>query len=83
MEQSLFNMVIGVCGVFGGFILKAIWDKTDKLERTDANLVKSVNELAIVVATLKAHHDEDSKKLDIIFEKLDRIDNKLDKKADK
>ncbi len=83
MEQSLFNMVIGVAGLFGGFILKAIWDKTDKLEKTDASLVKSVNELAIVVATLKAHHDEDSKKLDIIFEKLDKIDLKLDKKADK
>ncbi len=83
MEQSLFNMVIGVAGLFGGFILKAIWDKTDKLEKTDASLVKSVNELAIIVATLKAHHDEDSKKLDIIFEKLDKIDLKLDKKADK
>lgn len=83
MEQSVFNIAVGIAGAFGGFILKAIWDKTDKLERTDANLVKSVNELAIVVATLKAHHDEDSKKLDIIFEKLDKIDAKLDKKADK
>lgn len=83
MEQSLFNMVIGVAGVFGGFILKAIWDKTDKLERTDAELVKSVNDLAIIVAKMQAHHDEDSKKLDIIFEKLDKIDSKLDTKADK
>jgi hypothetical protein len=83
MEQSVFNIAVGIAGAFGGFILKAIWDKTDKLERTDANLVKSVNELAIVVATLKAHYEDDSKKLDIIFEKLDKIDAKLDKKADK
>lgn len=83
MEQSLFNIVVGIAGVFGGFILNAIWQKTDKLEETDKQLVKSVNELAITVATLKTHHDEDSKKLDIIFEKLDRIDQKLDRKADK
>lgn len=81
--QILFNIAVGIAAFFGGFILNAIWQRLDRLEKTDSNLTSKINDLNVGVATMAAHRHEDSKKLDAIFEKLDRIDEKLDRKADK
>lgn len=81
--QVLFNIAMVIAGFFGGFLLNAIWQKIDRLEMTDKSLVEHINTLNISVATQGAHRTEDSKKLDAIFEKLDRIDVKLDRKVDK
>ncbi len=81
--QLLFNIAVGIAAFFGGFILNAIWQRLDKLERTDSNLTSKINDMNVAVATMTAHRFEDSRKLDAIFDKLDKIDEKLDRKADK
>lgn len=81
--QILFNIAVGIAAFFGGFILNAIWQRLDRLEKTDSNLTSKINDLNVGVATMAAHRHEDSKKLDAIFDKLDKIDEKLDRKADK
>lgn len=81
--QILFNIAVGLAAFFGGFILNSIMQRIDKLETTDGKLVTSINEIKVTVATQGTQRTEDSKKLDSIFEKLEKIDEKLDRKADK
>lgn len=81
--QVLFNIAVGLAAFFGGFILNSIMQRIDKLETTDGKLVTSINEIKVTVATQGTQRTEDSKKLDSIFEKLEKIDEKLDRKADK
>lgn len=81
--QILFNIAVGIAAFFGGFILNAIWQRLDRLEKTDSFMSSKIGDLNVSIATMAAHRSEDSKKLDAIFEKLDKIDEKLDRKVDK
>lgn len=81
--QILFNIAVGLAAFFGGITFASIMRRIDKLEETDGKLVTSINAIQVTVATQGTQRTEDSKKLDSIFEKLEKIDEKLDRKADK
>lgn len=81
--QILFNVVLGVAAFLGGFMLHAIWDKQQKLEETDTKLAEKVAAIETLVAGNYVTRDEFSKHIDALFRKLDKIDEKLDRKVDK
>lgn len=81
--QILFNVVLGVAAFLGGFMLHAIWEKQQKLEETDTKLAEKVAAIETLVAGNYVTREEFSKHIDALFRKLDKIDEKLDKKADK
>lgn len=83
MDQQLFNIVIGVAGALGGWWMKAMWEGLNDLKKTDHELTQQVNSLQILVAGQYMRRDEFDKTSHAIFAKLDRIEDKLDKKADK
>ena len=83
MDQQLFNIVIGVTGALGGWWMKAMWEGLKELQHTDGELTQQVNNLQILVAGQYMRRDEFDKMSQAIFAKLDRIEDKLDKKADK
>lgn len=83
MDQQLFNIALAVAGALGGWWMKAMWESVKKLEVTDQALTKEVGELKILVAGEYMKRDEFERTSNAIFAKLDRIEDKLDHKADK
>ena len=72
MEQTVFNIVVGVAAFFGGWVLNSITKAIEKLE-------KDVRNMPMAYVTKDDYHRD----IDDIKEMLDKIFNKLDKKVDK
>ena len=81
--QTAFDVAIGLAGTLGGVILRAIWDAVRDLQMADKDLVKKVSEMEVLVAGRYVTRNEMDFKMDALFHKLDRIESKLDLKADK
>lgn len=83
MDQIVFNIVVGVAGVLGGWWLKAIWDAIKELKVADDKLTMQVSDLRVLVAGQYASKESFNQLSNAIFKKLDRIEDKLDNKVDK
>ena len=70
--QILFNIVVGVAGLFGGWILNNISRSIEKLD-------DDVRKMPLTYVT-QSHYQRD---IDEIKGMLDKIFNKLDDKVDK
>lgn len=81
--QLLFNIVVGVAGAMGGFILKAVWDGLKELQGADKKIIEDVSKLQVLVAGNYVTWDGLKDALKPVTEQLNRIETKLDKKADK
>lgn len=81
--QPAFDVVIAISGFLGGFILNAIWGNISDLTTADKLLVDKVNEIEVLVAGQYVKRDDLEKLTVALFTKLDKIDTKLDRKADK
>jgi hypothetical protein len=82
-SQTIINTAIALVGFLGGWILKVIWEAVKELQFADKILVDKVNTIEILIAgNYISKHDFD-KIAAAIFAKLDKIEDKLDKKVDK
>lgn len=66
-----------------GFLLRAMWTAVRDLQRADKQVLEKVNAIEVLVAGGYVPKTEFDKRLDALFDKLDRIEDKLDNKADK
>ena len=82
-DQTLFNYALALCGALGGWVLKVIWDAVKDLQAADKILVEKVNTIEILIAGNYMSKQDFDKIAAAIFAKLDKIDDKLDRKADK
>lgn len=83
MEQNVFNIVTAVGGALGGWWMKAMWEALKELRQADDKLAREVSDLKVLVAGQYVSREAFDKLSEAIFKKLDRIEEKLDKKADK
>ena len=83
MDQSLFNIIVGVCGTLGGWVLKTIWESVRDLQIADKSLADKVFSIEILVAGTYVKRMDFDNLSNALFSKLDRIENKLDGKVDK
>ena len=81
--QTAFDLAIAVAGFLGGFILKAVWDGLKDLRMADKGLAEKVSSIEILVAGQYVKRDDIDKLTLALFAKLDKIEAKLDGKADK
>lgn len=70
--QTLFNIVVGIAGFFGGFLIHRIFSMVDKLE-------DKINDVPLYYVSKDDYHNDvaDIKLM------LNKIWDKLDSKADK
>ena len=81
--QTIINAAIALVGFLGGWILKVVWEGVKDLQSADKILAEKVNTIEILIAgTYISKHDFD-KIAAAIFAKLDKIEDKLDRKVDK
>lgn len=81
--QALFNIAIGISGALGGWVLRTLWDSVQELHKEDKALADRINAIDVLVAGQYVKRDYFEMQMAKLFEKLDRIDSKLDSKADK
>lgn len=83
IDQSMFNIAVGIAGALGGWWMKAMWDALKDLKSADEKLAQQVSDLKVLVAGQYVSRESFDKLSSAIFAKLDRIEDKLDKKVDK
>lgn len=83
IEQQLFNILVTVCGLLGGWFLKVIDDNLKEARAQNKELANKFSDMEILVAGQYVRKDDLDRHIDAIFKKLDRIESKIDLKADK
>jgi hypothetical protein len=82
-SQTIINTAIALVGFLGGWILKVVWEGVKDLQIADKILVEKVNTIEILIAGNYINKMDFDKIASAIFAKLDKIDDKLDRKVDK
>ena len=82
-DQTVFNYALALCGALCGWVLKVVWDAVKDLQAADKVLVEKVATIEILIAGNYISKQDFDKVAIAIFAKLDKIEDKLDKKADK
>ena len=83
MEQSTLNWAFGIINICLGVGLKFFFDSLRELRKADNALTEKVNKIEVQVAGKYITRDEFERAIQRIFDKLDHIEAKLDRKADK
>lgn len=83
MDQNVINWTMAGFGGLIGFFLKAIWDSVKDLQVADKELSEKVASIEVLVAGDYVRKADMSDMQKALFNKLDRIEEKLDKKVDK
>jgi hypothetical protein len=81
--QVGFNVALSVISVLAGILIQSMRESMAALKKTDAELITKVQAIEVLVAG-EYVKDTDLEKLShALFAKLDKIEDKLDLKADK
>lgn len=81
--QIGFNIAVGLVAFLGGWVMNNLRDSMKALHDADSQLASKVQSIEVLVAGTYVKRDELDKLGQAIFAKLDRIESKLDGKADK
>jgi hypothetical protein len=83
MDQTIINWALGLISMLGGFLLNALWQSVKDLQSADKDLADKVAAVDKVVAGDYVRRDEFQDMTKALFQKLDRIEDKVDRKADR
>ena len=81
--QTIINIAIGLVGALGGWVLNNLKSSIDELRKQDSLLADKVQQIEVLVAGTCVKRDDMDKLGSALFAKLDKIEAKLDGKADK
>lgn len=83
MDQTIINWLLASFGALIGFLLNVVWQAVKDLQTADKALAEKVGNIEVLVAGAYVKKDEFTQSINALFAKLDKIEDKLDKKADK
>lgn len=83
MDQTIINWLLAGFGALIGFLLNAVWQAVKDLQAADKSLVEKVSQIEVLVAGAYVRKDEFQDNIKALFAKLDKIEDKIDRKADK
>lgn len=83
MDQTIINWLLAGFGALIGFLLNAVWQAVKDLQAADKVLAEKVGSIEVLVAGAYVRKDEFTHTIEALFAKLDKIEDKLDRKADK
>lgn len=81
--QTLINILFAAAGAMGGWILNNLKSSIEALQKADTALADKVQHIEVLVAGTYVKRDDMDKLGVALFAKLDKIESKLDSKADK
>lgn len=83
MNQTIINWLLAGFGTLIGFLLNAVWQAVKDLQSADKVLAEKVGSIEVLVAGTYVRKDEFMSQMNALFAKLDKIEDKIDRKADK
>jgi hypothetical protein len=83
MSHDIVLSIITFVGSIIGLVLKAVWNSVKELQEADEEIITKVNSIEVLMAGQYVRRDELRHEFNKLFNMLESIDNKLDKKADK
>lgn len=83
MDQTLINWLMAGFGGLIGFMLHMLWQSVKDLQSADKALTAEVSQIKVLVAGNYVERIEFNEMVKALFAKLDKISDKIDKKADK
>ena len=83
MDQTIINWLLGGFGALIGFLLNAVWQAVKDLQAADKEIATKVSEIEVLVAGDYIKKDDFQSSIEALFKKLDKIEDKLDRKVDK
>jgi hypothetical protein len=81
--QELYNTAIGVILLLLGWGMRILWETLKELKDADRDLAEKVGRMEVLVAGEYVKKSDFDTIMLRLFEKLDHIEAKIDKKADK
>lgn len=82
-SQTAFNIAVGLIAFLGGWVLNNLKSSIEGLQKADSDLTAKVQSIEVLVAGQYVKRDDLDKLTVALFAKLDKIDAKLDGKADR
>lgn len=83
MDQSLINWLLAGFGGLIGFLLNAVWQAVKDLQKSDKEIAAKVADIEVLVAGDYVKKNEFQDNIKALFAKLDKIEDKIDRKVDK
>jgi len=83
LSQNVINMLLVAVSTLFGWVFKVLYDKLRELQNADIVLAEKVQNIEVLVVGQYVKRTEMEKMYEALFAKLDRIENKLDGKADR
>lgn len=83
MDQNFIILIIGAVNLLGGFLLNALWQSVKDLQATDSRIAEKVSSFEKTVAGEYMRREEFTLMMDTLLKKLDRIEDKIERKADR
>lgn len=83
MDQTLVNWMLAGFGGLIGFLLNVVWQAVKDLQIADKNIADKVAEIEVLVAGDYLRREDFEHTVGALFRKLDKIEDKLDRKVDK
>lgn len=83
IDQTFINWTFGVVSALLGAILHALWQAVKELQKEDKDLAEKVSNIQVLVAGDYVKKPELNSIAKALFTKLDRIEDKLERKRDK
>lgn len=81
--QLAFNIAFGAFSGLAGWLLNTLYNSMRDLSKADKELTDKVQAIEVLVAGHYPTRTEFDTKIDAVFRKLDSIENKIDRKADR
>ena len=81
--QILLNSAFGALMLVMGWIMKIVFDAITELRTQDNHISNQISDLAVELPKNYVHKNDFKDLTESLFRKLDRIEDKIDSKADK
>lgn len=81
--QWMFNGIFSLAGALCGWLLNSLRETVRELKAQDAELTTKVQHIEVLVAGSYVKREDLERSMSTVLTKLDRIETKLDQKADK
>ena len=82
-SQTFINIALGLISFLGGWVVKNLQESMKSLRESDEKLASKVQAIEVLVAGTYIKRDDFDKTIIALFAKLDKIETKLDGKANR
>lgn len=80
---QIVDILLSITAFALGWMLKVIWGAVQDLQAEDKEIIDRLGRVELFVAQKYVTKDDMDKQISLLMAKLDRIENKLDTKADR